>query len=171
MLVIRFRRTGKKGQPYFRIVVTDQRKSVYSQYIEMVGNYDPRTKALTLNKESILAWLAKGAQPSNTVAKLLKKEGLEHKSIVVKKYRKISKKELEKQKAADAEEKVKEQAEKEAAKEAFEAQVEAEKAENPAVDPLQEAASESIEETKADEAEKIEEKAEKQAEAETEESK
>lgn len=132
MLVIRFRRTGKKGQPYFRIVITDQRKSVYSPYIEMIGHYDPRTKALVLNKEKALEWMGKGAKPSNSVAKLLKQEEVKHKSVVVKKFRKVSKKELEAQKAEHEAEKAQEQAEKEAAKEAFEEKLEAEQAEKEA---------------------------------------
>ena len=158
MLVIRLTRTGKKGQPNYRIVVTDQRKSVYSPYLEMLGTYNPKTKQTVLDKEKTLAWLQKGAQPSNTVAKILVKEGLEHGSIVVKQYRAISKKELEKQKAADEAEKEKEQAEKEAAKEAFEEKVEAEKAENASEDRLQQEAAESIEEEKQEEAEKAAEK-------------
>ena len=148
MLVIRLRRTGKKGQPSFRIVVADQRKSVYSPYIEMLGTYDPNTKKIILNKEKTLTWINKGAKPSNTIAKILEKEGLKHKSIVIKKFRAISKKELEVEKAAEEVEKAKEQAEKEAAKEAFEAQVEAEKKEQPQEDKLQEAANEAIAEVK-----------------------
>ena len=175
MLVIRLRRTGKKGQPNYRIVVADQRKAVTSPYVEMIGNYDPRTKALVLDQEKALAWMAKGAQPSNTVSKLFKKEKMEHKSIVVKQYRAISKKELERIKAEEEVEKAKEQAEKEAAKEAFDAQVEAEKEANDTVDPLMAAAEEAIAETKEEEAEKAEAKAEtveepaKKAVAETEE--
>lgn len=162
MLVIRLRRTGKKGQPNYRIVVTDQRKSVYSPYIENLGIYDPRAKEIKLDKEKTAEWMNKGAKPSNTIAKLLEKEGLKHKSIVIKKYRAISKKELEKQKVAEEAEKAKEQAEKEAAKEAFEAQVEAEKKENPAEDKLQEAAAEAIEDIKEEE-KKVEEPAEESA--------
>jgi len=152
MLSIRLTRTGKKGQPNYRIVVTDERASVYSPYIENLGNYDPKTKKITLNKEKTMEWMVKGAKPSNTVAKLLEQEGLKHKSIVIKKFRAISKKELEKQKAAEEIEKAKEQAEKEAAKEAFEAQVEAEKKENESVDPLLAAADEAIAEEKKEEA-------------------
>jgi len=148
MLVIRLARTGKKHQPTYRIVVADSRKAVSSPYIEMIGQYDPKTKQIVLNQEKATDWMNKGAKPSNTVAKLLTKEKMDHKSIVVKKFRAISKKELEKQKAADEVEKAKEQAEKEAAKEAFDAQVEAEKAENETVDPLLAAADEAITEIK-----------------------
>ena len=152
MIVIRLRRTGKKHEPTYRIVATDQRKSVYSPYLEMLGTFNPKTKQVVLNKEKTLVWLQKGAQPSNTVAKILVKEGLEHKSIVVKQYRAISKKELEKQKATEEVEKEKEQAEKEAAKEAFEEKVEAEKTENASEDRLQAEAAEFIAEEKVEEA-------------------
>lgn len=161
MIVIRLRRTGKKHEPTYRIVATDRRKSVYSPYLEMLGTYNPRTKQIVLDKEKTLAWLQKGAQPSNTVAKILVKEGLKHNSIVVKQYRAISKKELEKQKAIDEAEKEREQAEKEVAKEAFEEKVEAEKAENASEDRLQTEAAESIAEEKQEEAKAVEEKAAK----------
>lgn len=155
MLAIRLRRTGKKRQPNYRIVVADERKSVYSPYIEMLGHYDPRTKHIVLEKEKTIDWMKKGAKPSNTVAKILTKEGVEHPSIVIKKFRAISKKELEAQKAAEEAQKAKEQAEKEAAKEAFEKQVEAEKAAQPSSEEkLQAAADESIEEIKEEEAAK-----------------
>lgn len=160
MLVIRLRRTGKKGQPNYRIVVTDSRKAVYSPYIANVGTYDPRTKKILLDKEVTMDWMNKGAKPSNTVAKILEKEGLKHNSIVIKKFRAISKKELEKQKAAEEVEKAREQAEKEAAKEAFEAQVEQEKKEADTVDPLLAAADEAIAEIKEEEKVETEEKAE-----------
>ncbi len=160
MLVIRLRRTGKKGQPNYRIVVADSRKAVTSPYVEMIGNYDPRTKELVLNQEKAIDWMKKGAQPSNTVAKLMTREKMEHKSIVVKKYRKISKKELERIKAEEEVEKAREQAEKEAAKEAFDAQVEAEKEAADHVDPLMAAAEEAISEIKEEEAEKVAEKTE-----------
>lgn len=164
MLVIRLRRTGKKHEPTYRIVVTDQRKSVYSPYIEMLGTFNPKTKQLVLNKEKATEWMNKGAKPSDTVAKIFTREEMKHNSIVVKKYRAISKKELEKQKAEEEVEKAKEQAEKEAAKEAFDAQVEQEKKEAPAEDRLQEAASEVIAEVKEEEAEKAEAKAEEKTE-------
>jgi len=160
MLVIRLTRTGKKGQPNYRIVVTDSRKSVYSPYVANIGHYDPRTKTVVLNKEEALDWMNKGAKPSNTVAKILEKEGVKHKSIVIKKFRAVSKKELEAQKAAEEVEKAKEQAEKEAAKEAFETKVEEEKKEHEGEDPLSAAADEAIAEIKEEEVEKAEKPAE-----------
>lgn len=164
MLVIRLRRQGKKHQPTYRIVVADQRKSVSSPYIEMLGHYNPKTKEVVLNKEPVLEWLKKGAKPTNTVAKILTKQGLKHNSIVIQKFRAVSKKELEAQKAQEEVEKEKEQAEKEAAKAAFEEKVEAEKATQPSSEEkLQAVADEVIAEEKAEEvkeevAEKIEKK-------------
>src|SRR3989304_5676832 len=156
MLTIRLRRTGKKGQPSYRIVVANKSATIYGKYLEMVGNFNPHTKAIVLDNQKILDWLNKGAKPSNTVAKILIKEGLKHKLIVIKKFRAVSKKELEAQKAQEEKQRAEEQAKKEAQKEAFEKQVEAQKAEKPAEDKLQEAAKESIEEEK--EVKKAEEK-------------
>lgn len=160
MLVIRLRRTGKKKKPSYRIVTADQRAPIYGKYIEMIGHYNPFTKVVVLNKEKALEWMDKGAKPTNTVAKLFQKESLKHKSIVVKIFRAISKKELEEQKAKEEAEKEKLQAEKEAQKAAFEQKVEAEKAAQPSSEEkLQQAAEESIEEIK-EETLKTEEKVE-----------
>lgn len=176
MLSIRLRRTGKKKKPSYRIVVTDNRAPIYGKYKEMIGHYNPFTKVVVLDAKKAVEWMNKGAQPTNTVSKIFTKEKLSHKSIVIKKFRAISKKELEAEKAKDEAEKEKERQEKEAAKEAFEKQVEAEKAEQPSSeDKLQEAANESIQEIKEEEiqkaeAEKAEEKppVEKEEKAETE---
>ncbi len=154
MLAIRLRRTGKKGQPNYRIVVADNQAPILGKYIEMIGHYNPFTKTIVLNKEKALDWLKKGAKPSNTVAKLMLKQDLKHDSIVVKKFRAVSKKELEAQKAQEEKEKAEEAAKKEAAKEAFEQQVEAEKAAAPKEDKLAEMAEESIKEVKEEEAAK-----------------
>lgn len=76
MLVIRFARTGKKKQAYFRIVVAEKQKSVSAKFIEILGNYNPHQKTFSINKEKLEKYLKNGAQPSNTLAKLLKKEGI-----------------------------------------------------------------------------------------------
>ncbi|MEK7142886.1 MAG: 30S ribosomal protein S16 [Patescibacteria group bacterium] len=164
MLTIRLRRTGKKGQPNYRIVVANKSAPIYGQYLEMLGNFNPHTKAIVLDNQKTLDWLNKGAKPSNTVAKILTKQGLKHKLIVIKKFRPVSKKELEVKKTQEEKQRAEEQAKKEAQKEAFEKQVEAEKAEKPAEDKLQEAAEESIKEEKVEEAEKVEKQEEKPAE-------
>ncbi|MFA6423407.1 MAG: 30S ribosomal protein S16 [Patescibacteria group bacterium] len=113
---IRLTRIGKKKRPFYRIVVTPQQNAVKGKFTSIVGNFDPMTKKLSIDKDSILNWLNMGAIPSNTVSKLLLEAGLKHKLIVFKKAPKISKKELAAQKAADEAEKEKLAAEKEAAK-------------------------------------------------------
>ncbi len=148
MLIIRLRRTGKKHEPNYRIVVADQRKSVYAPYVENIGTFNPKTKIVVLNKDEALNWMKKGAQPSNTVSKIFEKEGLKHSNIKIKKFRAVSKKELEAQKVAEEAQRAKEQAEKEAAKAAFEEKVEAEKAAAPKEDKLQEMAEAAISEVK-----------------------
>ena len=78
MLVIRLTRTGKTSQESFRIVVAEQKKAVKREYLELLGHYLPtrKPKVLEFNKERILHWISKGAQPSETVASLLKAEGV-----------------------------------------------------------------------------------------------
>lgn len=80
MLRIRFTRTGKVGQPSFRIVVAEHRAPVKGKYIEIVGNYMPARapKIVTIDKEKIAYWISKGATPSDSVAVLLKKQGMEN---------------------------------------------------------------------------------------------
>lgn len=88
MLRIRLARVGKKNRPYFRIVAAEHTKPVKGKFIEILGHYDPLKKNLLVKKDQVLDWLKKGAKPSNTVAKLLAKEGLKHKAIVIKKFHK-----------------------------------------------------------------------------------
>lgn len=78
MLRIRLRRTGKKKQPYYRVVVADQRAPRDGGFIEIVGHYDPRTQpsTLELKEERVRHWLSVGAQPSETVHRVLHKAGL-----------------------------------------------------------------------------------------------
>ena len=78
MLRIRLRRTGKKKQPSYRVVVADQRAPRDGAVVEVLGHYNPRTepKTLVLKEERVKYWLARGAQPSDTVHRLLAKEGL-----------------------------------------------------------------------------------------------
>lgn len=80
MLRIRFSRTGKVGQPSYRIVVAEHRAPVKGRYLEALGNYLParKEKQLVLEKERVLHWISKGAIPSESVASLLKKNGMEN---------------------------------------------------------------------------------------------
>lgn len=66
-------RVGKKKQPSYRVVVVDGRAPRDGRYIEQVGRYDPRQEPslVEIDNEKATAWLAKGAQPSETVEKLL----------------------------------------------------------------------------------------------------
>lgn len=79
MLRIRLTRTGKKGQPSFRVVVAEKSKAVKRKYLELLGHYLPAVtpKKVELNKERIEYWISKGAQPTDTVAALLKRNGFE----------------------------------------------------------------------------------------------
>ena len=73
MLTIRFSRTGKSKQPYFRVIVSEKRRDPWGKYLELLGNYNPRTKKAELKVERIKHWLSVGAQPSERVAKFLHK--------------------------------------------------------------------------------------------------
>jgi small subunit ribosomal protein S16 len=88
MLRIRLTRIGKKNRAYFRIVVAEHSRPVKGKFIEILGHYDPIKKTLVVKKELVLDWLKKGAKPSNTVAKLLTKQGMKHKAIVITKFHK-----------------------------------------------------------------------------------
>ncbi len=78
MVKIRLRRMGAKKQPTYRFVVTDARSPRDGRFIEIVGHYNPRSepKTVVLNEEKIKGWLAKGAQPSDPVRRLLAEKGL-----------------------------------------------------------------------------------------------
>jgi small subunit ribosomal protein S16 len=77
MLTIRFIRTGKTNQPFFRVVVTDKRNPPRAgRFVEIVGFFNPKTKEHQLKAERIKYWLGVGAQPSDTVHNLLVKDGV-----------------------------------------------------------------------------------------------
>jgi len=75
---IRLRRTGRKKQPTFRIVVADSRSPRDGKFIEVVGQYAPRQgdAALNLKNDRVNYWLDNGALPSDTVRSLLRKSGV-----------------------------------------------------------------------------------------------
>ncbi len=77
MLKIRLTRTGKTQQESFRIVVAEHTNAVKGKYTELLGHYQPatKTKPLEIKKDRVEYWISKGAQPSSTVAALLKKHG------------------------------------------------------------------------------------------------
>ena len=78
MLRIRLRRTGKRGQTYYRVVVADQRAPRDGAFLESLGAYNPHEDPplATLNAERAREWLAKGAQPSEAAEKILRRAGI-----------------------------------------------------------------------------------------------
>jgi small subunit ribosomal protein S16 len=75
---IRLRRMGSKGNPFYRVVVADSRYPRDGRFIEEIGSYDPMAEpsAVKIDAEKAKAWIANGAQPTDTVKTLLKKEGI-----------------------------------------------------------------------------------------------
>lgn len=73
MVAIRLRRAGSKKRPFFRVVVTDSRAPRDSSFVEILGNYNPRSKpaVVDVNKERVEFWIKRGAQPSDTVRTLI----------------------------------------------------------------------------------------------------
>ncbi len=78
MLKIRLSRTGKKAQKSFKIVVQEHTSPVKSKFVDEIGYYRPATaaKEMKVDTERVTYWMSKGAQPSDTVAVLLKKSGM-----------------------------------------------------------------------------------------------
>ncbi len=75
---IRLRRLGAKKNPYYHVVVADSRYPRDGRFIEEIGSYNPLTEpsTLTVDAEKAKAWIAKGAQPTDTVKALFKKNGI-----------------------------------------------------------------------------------------------
>ena len=75
---IRLTRVGAKKQPAYRVVVADARSARDSRSIDTIGHYNPRSEPVELNIDADKAksWLEKGAQPSDTVARLLRQAGI-----------------------------------------------------------------------------------------------
>jgi small subunit ribosomal protein S16 len=78
MLKIRLKRTGRRGQPHYRIVVVEASRPRDGKTIEEIGYYNPRNNPTTfeVEKERAEYWISKGAQPSETVAQYFVKEGI-----------------------------------------------------------------------------------------------
>jgi small subunit ribosomal protein S16 len=72
---IRLRREGAKNRPYYKVVVADSRSPRDGKFIEIIGTYDPKKPDhnSTLKLDRIEHWISKGAQPSDTVRSLIKK--------------------------------------------------------------------------------------------------
>ena len=76
---IRLRRMGQKKAPFYRIVVADSRSPRDGRFIDEIGYYDPTKEPseIRLDEEAAKKWLANGAQPTQTVEKILKTAGIE----------------------------------------------------------------------------------------------
>lgn len=75
---IRLARVGSKKNPIYRVVVADSRSPRDGRFIEIVGRYNPQTEPSTivLDEDKIKDWIAKGAQPTDSVKRLLKTSGI-----------------------------------------------------------------------------------------------
>ena len=72
-VAIRFSRQGKKKSPFYRIVAADKRYARDGRFIELLGTYHPTTKVLKLDTERYQKWIKVGAQPSGTLATVVRK--------------------------------------------------------------------------------------------------
>lgn len=73
---IRLRRMGVKKKPFYRLVVADSRSPRDGRFIESIGIYDPRAAIVKVDEEKAIAWLKRGAQPTDTVKGLLFRAGV-----------------------------------------------------------------------------------------------
>ena len=122
MLKIRLKRLGAKKAPTYRVIVINSTTKREGKPIEELGHYNPKTKVMQLNKSKAEEWISKGAQPTETVAYLIKNcnenEPINYKN---KETVKLSKKAQAKA-AAEAEAKAQAEAEAKAAAEAASAE-------------------------------------------------
>jgi small subunit ribosomal protein S16 len=112
MLMIRFQRIGRANDPAFRIAVLEKERAAQAgNIVEQLGTYNPKSKAVTLNKERILRWISMGAQPTDSIHNLLvsqkviegkKVNALPHKTVQVDEAAIAAAKAAEEKAAADA---------------------------------------------------------------------
>ncbi|MFW5885382.1 MAG: 30S ribosomal protein S16 [Patescibacteria group bacterium] len=129
MLIIRYRRAGKRNAPQYKVVVAENSSPVQGKFVESLGSYNPHSKEVILKKERVKHWLEKGAQCSDSVHNLLVSQGIlktsKRKVNIPKKEEgateeAVSKEQVEKQEAQSSQEQkeeVKEKEEKELEKE------------------------------------------------------
>jgi small subunit ribosomal protein S16 len=158
MLKIRLSRTGKKSQPCFRVVVQEHTAPIKGKFVEVLGVYRPTSnpKEIKIDLDRAKYWVSVGARPSDTVAVLLRKEGVENMDKFIEPRNKQRKKKKEvpeeevKAAPAPAPAEVKEEAPAEEAKE--EAPAEEAKEEAPAEEAKEEAPAEEAKEEVKEEA-------------------
>jgi len=164
MLAIKLSRTGKKKQPYYRILVLEKTKDPWGDYKELLGNYNPRSKELVIKEDRLKYWISVGAQMSNTVHNLMIKNSIiedkPRKSVTISKKRtaKMAKKKEAKEAAAAPKEAP---AEEVPAETKDEAPVEEVKEEAPKEEKVEEAPAEEVPAETKDEAPAEEKKEEK----------
>ena len=75
---MRLTRVGSKKNPIYRVVVTDARAPRDGRFIEIIGRYNPQTNPSTieLDEDKVRDWMSKGAQPTDTVRRLIKAKGI-----------------------------------------------------------------------------------------------
>lgn len=83
---IRLQRRGRKGRPFYQIIVADSRSPRDGKVIDRIGTYDPNTNPATinLNFDNALSWLQKGAQPTDTARAILSYKGVLYKNHLLK---------------------------------------------------------------------------------------
>lgn len=74
MVVLRMSRQGSKKRPFYRIVAADKRRARDGRFIELIGTFDPRTKAFAVDADRYAHWVKVGAQPSETLASLVRRQ-------------------------------------------------------------------------------------------------
>ena len=86
MLKIRLRRMGAPKKPKYRLVVAEDRSPRDGHFIDILGHFDPMTdpETLSIDQDKARDWLNKGAQPTDTAARLLEKAGVTQKSNLTK---------------------------------------------------------------------------------------
>lgn len=78
MVRLRLQRVGRRNRPSYRIVAADSRAPRDGKFIEVIGHYNPLTEPaqVVINEEKALKWLRVGAQPTETVGSLLRRQGI-----------------------------------------------------------------------------------------------
>lgn len=90
-LVIRLQRTGRENTPTYRIVLAEKRAAAKGKFQEILGHYLPARKPAVFelkSQERIAEWIGKGAIPSDTMARLLKKHGMKDMDKFISRYAK-----------------------------------------------------------------------------------
>lgn len=76
MLAIKLSRIGKKNHPHYRVIITEKGRDPFGESLEILGDYNPHTKALQIKGERVQYWISKGAQMTPTVNNLLIEKGI-----------------------------------------------------------------------------------------------